>query len=83
MTEKRCRRCGVPHADHSESNKTGGVGGPLEWVDDLCPVCLDKRSELAGRAVWRYLAELLDPTDDYVLRTEPEQTTLPGVTADA
>jgi hypothetical protein len=81
MTEKRCRRCGVPHADHPESNKTGGVGGPLAWEDDLCPICLDKRRELAGRAVWRYLAALL--AGEIAQPSAAEQTTLPGVTTDA
>lgn len=83
MTEKRCRRCGVPHADHPDANQSGGHDDLVPWEGDLCPICVDKRRELAKRAVWRYLAELLDPTDDYVSETEPEQTTLPGVTADA
>ena len=74
MTETRCRRCGVP--------READVG-LMAWDDGVCPVCLDKRGELAGRAVWRYLAEVLDPSDDYVSRTEPEQTTLPGVSTDA
>lgn len=77
MTEKCCRRCDVPHADHPDANKTGGIGDLCAWVDGICPVCLDKRRELAKRAVWRHLAIRLDPTDDYGAPTESEQTTLP------
>jgi len=73
MTKKRCRRCGVPHADHPDANKTGGVGGLLAWEDDLCPICLDRRRELATRAAWRYLVELL--AGNITTPTEPEQTT--------
>jgi len=77
MTEKRCSRCGVPHHEHPEANKSGGVGQLLPWDGDVCPICLDRRRELAKRAVWRYLWELLSP-DDYVtgIDTEPEQATL-------
>lgn len=77
--DRRCRRCGVPHADHPESNKSGGVGGLLAWADDLCPICLDRRRELRHRAAVRYVAALLDPSNDYVSAAGPEQTTLPEV----
>lgn len=74
MTEKRCRRCGVPHHEHPEANKSGGVGQLLPWDDDVCPICLDKRRELASRAAWRYLEALL--SGEILQPTEPEQITL-------
>ncbi len=83
MTWKRCRRCGIPHHEHPDANKSGGVGQLQPWDGEVCPICLDRRRELAKRAVWRYLWELLSP-DDYVtgISTEPEQRTL-GEMADA
>lgn len=79
MTDLRCRHCGVPHFEHPDVNKSGGVGRLLSWDGDLCPVCIDRRRELAAAAARRYIVELLDPTDDYVTRTEPEQATLAEV----
>jgi len=81
VTEKRCRRCDVPHHEHPDANKSGGVGQLIAWEDDLCPICMDKRRELAGRAVWRYLAEYL--AGEIAKPSAAEQTTLGEVTPDA
>ncbi len=81
MTEKRCRRCDVPHHEHPDANKTGGVGQLIPWGDDLCPICVDQRRELASRAVWRYLAELL--AGEISQPSPPEQATFQEVTPDA
>ncbi len=54
MTDLRCIRCGVPHHEHPDANKSGGVGQLIPWEEDVCPICLDRRRELAKRAVWRY-----------------------------
>lgn len=40
---KRCSRCDIPHSEHPDANKTGGVGELLEWEDGLCGVCLDRK----------------------------------------
>lgn len=72
---RRCRSCGIPHADHPDASKGGGMGRILPWRDDRCPACLDRRSEWAARATRRYVDAVL-AGDDYVRSTEPGQATL-------
>lgn len=78
MSEKRCRRCGVPHHEHPDANKSGGVGQLLSWDDDLCPICIDRRRELAQLAAWRYLGAVL--AGEIAEPTEPDQITLTEAT---
>lgn len=81
MTDLVCRRCDIPHADHPDAGKSGGVGRLLPWDGDLCPVCQARRRERTGSAARLSVATRLDPADDYLQRspTGPEQRTLTEV----
>ena len=80
MTEQRCRRCSVPHADHPDANQSGGMGRFLPWRNGRCPACLDRRREWRRWGAIHVAAARLDPNDDYLAPDAgPTQATLEEV----
>jgi hypothetical protein len=46
----RCPRCQVPHYEHEDASKGGGMGRIFAWSGGLCPVCRQYRSEKEAQA---------------------------------